>query len=66
MYKGQFNTCDATGTGAIFGLGGALAMFFYRHKPFFGKTSDDVLGGLRTSLLINVIYGGTSHHIDNW
>ena len=56
-------TCD---TGAIFGIGGAVALFFYRHKTLFGSTSDHMLEGLRNSLLMNVVYGLSSRNIDNW
>lgn len=53
-------------TGAIFGIGGAVALFFYRHKTLFGSTSDHILEGLRNSLLMNVVYGLSSRNIDNW
>ncbi|KAL3133340.1 hypothetical protein ABBQ38_007214 [Trebouxia sp. C0009 RCD-2024] len=53
-------------SGAIFGIGGAVALFFYRHKTLFGSTSDHMLEGLRNSLLMNVVYGLSSRNIDNW
>lgn len=52
--------------GAIFGIGGAIALFFYRHKTIFGSTSDQMLESLRNSLLMNVVYGLSSRNIDNW
>lgn len=53
-------------TGAVFGVGGALAVFFYRHKGYFGKTSDAVLQSLGQSLVINLGYGLVSRSVDNW
>lgn len=53
-------------TGAIFGIGGAVALFFYRHKTLFGSTSDHMLQSLCNSLVMNVVYGLTSSRIDNW
>jgi len=45
-------------SGAVFGLGGALAMYFYRNKNVYGRRSDYVLKSLWQTLLINVLYGG--------
>ena len=53
-------------TGAIFGIGGALGLFFYRHKFMFGSTGEQMLSSLRNSLVINVVYGLGSSGIDNW
>ncbi len=50
----------------MFGVGGALAVFFYRHKDYFGKTSDAVLQSLGQSLIINLGYGLMSRSVDNW
>lgn len=53
-------------SGAIFGLGGALAVFFYRHKKYFGRASDAVLASLGQSLAINVAMGLVTANVDNW
>jgi len=53
-------------SGAIFGLGGALAVFFYRHKDLLGQRSDYVLRQLGTTLAINLMFGLLVHNIDNW
>lgn len=57
---------NAIVAGAVFGVGGALAVFFYRHKGYFGKTSDAVLQSLGQSLVINLGYGLMSRSVDNW
>lgn len=53
-------------SGAIFGLGGALAVFFVRHRSYFGKASDAVLASLGQSLAINVVMGLVTANVDNW
>ena len=52
--------------GAIFGLAGALGVFFQRHKERLGSGGDQALQGLGRSLAINVVYGFISPQIDNW
>lgn len=52
-------------SGAIFGLGGAVAMFFWRHRREFGKVSDQALRDLGMALAVNFVYG-LSGHIDQW
>lgn len=53
-------------SGAIFGIGGALAVFFYRHRTYFGPTSDAVLKALGQSLAINTAMGFAVANVDNW
>lgn len=53
-------------SGAIFGIGGALAVFCYRHKEFFGSGGDAVLKSLGQNLAMNVVYGLVAPNIDNW
>lgn len=55
-----------TNAGAIFGLGGALAVYFARNKEVYGRQSEAVLRQLGRTLLINVVYGLTNPRIDNW
>ena len=52
--------------GAIFGIGGALAMFLYRHKDFFGQGSNHLLQQLGRTLALNVVYGLIMPNVDNW
>ena len=74
MKQGLQNpTCTATAmyhygesAGAIFGIGGALAVFFYRHKEFFGERSDAILRELGQNLAINLAYGLVVSNINNW
>jgi uridine nucleosidase len=53
-------------SGAVFGLGGALAMYFYRNKELYGKRSDFILKQLWQTLLLNMAYGFANPRIDNW
>jgi len=53
-------------SGAIFGVGGALAVFFWRHRDYFGKASDQVLNELGRSLALNVGMGFVVANVDNW
>lgn len=53
-------------SGAVFGLGGALAVYFYQNKKFYGKRSDYVLKQLWQTLLLNLVYGFANPRIDNW
>jgi membrane associated rhomboid family serine protease len=59
-------THNHTHKGAIFGIGGALAVFFYRHRNYFGATSDAVLKALGQSLAINTAMGFAIANVDNW
>ncbi|KAL4426848.1 hypothetical protein ABPG77_006634 [Micractinium sp. CCAP 211/92] len=53
-------------SGAIFGIGGALAMYFYRNKDIHGRRSEIVLRSLWQTLLMNILYGLSNPRIDNW
>ena len=54
-------------SGAIFGVGGAMATYFYRNRRVLGdKRSEAVLRQLWQTLLINVAYGFLNPRIDNW
>lgn len=53
-------------SGAIFGVAGAIAVFFQRHKQIFGPHSDEILQNLGRTLAINVAYGFMSRGVDNW
>jgi len=53
-------------SGAVFGLGGALAMYFYQNKSLYGRKSDYVLKQLWQTLLINMMYGFANPRIDNY
>lgn len=53
-------------SGAVFGVGGALAVYFYRNKELYGKRADFVLKQLWQTLLLNLVFGLTNPRIDNW
>jgi hypothetical protein len=53
--------------GAIFGLGGALAMYCHRHKNVHGgQHSNAVLGQLGRNLFITVCIANSVLRVDNW
>lgn len=51
---------------ALFGLGAALAMFYWRHRDSMGKRSEVMLQQLGVTLAINVAYSLANRRIDNW
>jgi rhomboid protease GluP len=53
-------------SGAIFGLVGALAVFFLRNRRLFGAMGRRVLGNLALIVLLNLVFGLAVAGIDNW
>ena len=53
-------------SGAVFGVGGALAVYFYRNKELYGRRADVVLNQLWQTLLVNLLFGLSNRRIDNW
>ena len=54
-------------SGAIFGLIGALAVFYYTSRQLLGDTARQQLGSLITVIMINLFIGfGSGGLIDNW
>ncbi|KAF5834568.1 hypothetical protein DUNSADRAFT_8735 [Dunaliella salina] len=53
-------------SGALFGLGAALALFYWRHKHLLKGYSDKVLRSLGITLAINLGYSLLVRNIDNW
>jgi hypothetical protein len=51
---------------ALFGLGAALGVFYYRHRPLLGERSDNVLRQLGLTLAINLAYSLANRRVDNW
>lgn len=51
---------------AIFGLGAAAAVYYYRHRSLLGPTSKRMLQSLGWSLAINAVYSAANRRIDNW
>jgi rhomboid protease GluP len=61
-----FNPANGVGaSGAIFGLIGGLAAFFYVARGVLGEISRQQLGSLITVILINLFIGFSSPVIDN-
>jgi rhomboid protease GluP len=57
---------SAGASGAIFGLLGALAVFFYLHRTLFGKTANSVLTNIVVVALLNLGLGASIPGIDNF
>lgn len=55
-----------TSAGALFGLGAALALFYWRHKHLLKGYSESVLRSLGITLAINFGYSLLVRNIDNW
>ncbi|GAX75962.1 hypothetical protein CEUSTIGMA_g3405.t1 [Chlamydomonas eustigma] len=53
-------------SGAIFGLGAALGLFYWRHRDVLGKVSDQMLQQLTITAAINIVYSLLVKNIDNW
>ncbi|BDA42210.1 RHOMBOID-like protein 10, chloroplastic [Coccomyxa sp. Obi] len=53
-------------SGAIFGLGGALAVYAARHRKLMGSRGDAILQSLGQSLILNLAIGLTTPRIDQW
>eukprot|EP00877_Chromochloris_zofingiensis_P003209 jgi/Chrzof1/1288/Cz10g01100.t1 len=51
---------------ALFGLGAALGMFYYRHRHILGNHSHKMLQSLGMTLAVNLAYSAANRRIDNW
>lgn len=51
---------------ALFGLGAALGVFYWRHRASMGRRSEVMLQQLGLTLAINMAYSLASKRIDNW
>lgn len=51
---------------AIFGVGAALGMFYWRHRDVLGARSDAMLQSLSLTLIINAVYTLVNKRIDQW
>lgn len=60
------NSISAGASGAIFGLLGALAVFFYLHRALFGKTANRMLTNVALVAIVNLGFGATVSGIDNF
>lgn len=53
-------------SGAIFGLLGAIALFFLRYRDNFGPQGRAILQNMLIILALNLVIGFSSSYIDNW
>jgi rhomboid protease GluP len=60
------STLAAGASGAIFGLVGALATFYYRNRRLLGPMGQRRLSTLASLVLINLVIGFTVPNLDNW
>ena len=59
-------TISAGASGAIFGLVGALAVFFFLHRKLFGAAANRILGNIALVALLNLGFGAAASGIDNF
>ena len=60
------NSDSAGASGAIFGLVGALTVYFLRYRDQFGARAKSILQNMVVIIVINFIFGLSSPGIDNW
>ncbi|EFJ46752.1 hypothetical protein VOLCADRAFT_105418 [Volvox carteri f. nagariensis] len=53
-------------SGAVFGLGAALGVFYWRHRDVLGPASESGLRSLGLAAAINIAYSLVSKRIDNF
>lgn len=52
-------------SGSIFGLLGALGMFYWRNQGVLGPSAKTALTGIRNTIVYNLIFSMTANNIDN-
>ena len=57
---------SAGASGAIFGLAGAIIVFFMRYRENFGARGRSILQNMLFIIGINLVFGLTMPGIDNW
>lgn len=57
---------SAGASGAIFGLAGAITVFFMRYRDNFGAHGRSILQNMLVIIGINLVFGLTVPGIDNW
>ncbi|MBP7962158.1 MAG: rhomboid family intramembrane serine protease [Caldilineaceae bacterium] len=57
---------SAGASGAIFGLVGALSVYYLRYRDQFGAQARAVLQNMAMIVVVNFIFGLSSPGIDNW
>jgi membrane associated rhomboid family serine protease len=53
-------------SGAIFGLGASLGLFYWRHREELGERSEVMLRQLSITAAVNLVYSLAVKNIDNW
>jgi rhomboid protease GluP len=57
---------SAGASGAIFGLAGAITVYFLRYRENFGARGRAILNNMFLVIGINLVFGLTQPGIDNW
>jgi rhomboid protease GluP len=57
---------SAGASGAIFGLAGAIIVYFARYRENFGARGRAILQNMLLIIAINLVFGFTARGIDNW
>lgn len=57
---------SAGASGAIFGLAGAIIVYFMKYRENFGARGRAILNNMFLIIGINLVFGLTQQNIDNW
>ena len=57
---------SAGASGAIFGLAGAITVYFLRYRDNFGRQGRAILQNMLVVIVINLVFGMMAGGIDNW
>lgn len=57
---------SAGASGAVFGLAGAITVYFIRYRNNFGERGQSILQSMLVVILLNLVFGLSVSGIDNW
>ena len=53
-------------SGAVFGVLGSIAVYYYLNQHIYGKYGRGMMGGIAMIVLLNLGFGFTVQGVDNW
>jgi rhomboid protease GluP len=57
---------SAGASGAIFALIGALTLYFFRYRDYFGARGQQMVQNMLLVIIVNLLFGFSVPFIDNW
>lgn len=66
MKKNRSSSLSVGASGAIFGLTGAMFVFYARHQQLLGRRGEMAKNSILQVIGMNFMYGLMSPRIDNW